>query len=156
GDGGLGALRSTLQQVDVCTQQPDATSIAACFTPALAAWRSQAESTCAGVDPFGSLGYSQSCSGLQPTAPAFCSSEVRPCTFPNATTLSGPGTNLLNCLECQTEEAVLTIARTLHGANLCCIGGTCNQVLTRFACRQAGGTPVRYRVNAFNLNNDSV
>ena len=38
----------------------------------------------------------------------------------------------LDCLACQTEEAVLGVARDLYGANLCCIAGACDTVRTRF------------------------
>jgi sugar lactone lactonase YvrE len=148
GHGGVAALRATLQDVDRCTQQPGATSVAACFAPALAAWRAQAETACAGIDVFQTLGYRRTCSGLPPVFPGFCASEARPCTFPDTGVLSGPGDDLLDCLGCQTEEAVLAIARDVHGANLCCAGGSCDRVLTRFACREATGTPVRYRIDS--------
>ena len=47
---------------------------------------------------------------------------------------------------------MLDIARDMYGTNLCCIGGTCNKVLTRFSCREAGGSPARYRVDSLPVS----
>src|SRR5262249_11730304 len=117
-------------------------------------WRTQAESTCAGVNPFDSLGYPATCSGLQPVFPDSFVSHDPPCTFSMVSSLSTAGgeNDLLDCLECRTQEAVLAVARLLHGANLCCAGGTCNQVLTRFACRNIGGTPTQYRLDSLPVS----
>jgi len=57
-----------------------------------------------------------------------------------------PDNDLLDCGACQAGEGVLGVGRDLYGANLCCAGGTCNKILTRFACRHDGGTPARYRI----------
>src|SRR5262249_31546800 len=54
--------------------------------------------------------------------------------------------DLLDCATCQANEGALGVARDLFGANLCCVGGNCNQVLTRYACSRDGGTPMRYRI----------
>jgi hypothetical protein len=54
-------------------------------------------------------------------------------------TTAGPDNDLLDGLGCKVGEAVLDVARELFGANLWCVGGTRNQVLTRVACYQAGG-----------------
>lgn len=149
GQGGIGLLRTLLEQVDDCLAQPGATSIAACFQPDEVAWRAQAVSECAGVDPFTAIGYPNLCSGVEPVFPGRCATHGFPCTFRSASDLSTPGVDddLLDCLSCRLEEAVLGVARQLHGANLCCIGGACDVVLSRFACRQANGTPVHYQVD---------
>jgi hypothetical protein len=150
---GMQDLAATLQQVHECVNQPEATSVAACFTPNLAVWRARSEAACAGVDAFGTLGYPNLCSGNTPVRPSYCAQHVLPCTFSQTSSLSTPGedNDLLDCLTCQAEEAVLGVARELYGANLCCVSGACNTILTRFACRAVGGTPVRYRVDSLRL-----
>ena len=149
GNGAIGALRTTLQQVASCVQQPGLQSVAACFTPSMSAWRSQAQTSCAGVDPYVTLGYSHFCSGIGAVSPNSYPPHALPCSF-NTMTLNGAGSDndLLDCLTCQTGEGVLGVARDLFGANLCCLGGICNKILTRFACREAAGTPARYRIDS--------
>jgi hypothetical protein len=147
---GLDAVRSLLQQTDGCVKQPGATSLAACFTPDLAAWRAQAEMDCMGRDPFASPGYPSLCAGVSPVSPAFCALHAYPCTFEETTSLSAAGNDddLLDCLGCQIEEAALGVGRDLHGAHLCCVGGSCREVLTRAECRRRGGRPARYRIDS--------
>jgi hypothetical protein len=154
GQGGISVIRALLQQLDSCLAPPDAISIAACFEPDLAAWRAQAECACAGVDPFATIGYPNLCSGVEPTTPGWCADHALPCTFMSTSELSAAGfdNDLLDCLNCQIEEAALSVARQLHGANLCCIGSTCDTVLTRSACRRANGTPVHYWVDVLSSN----
>jgi serine/threonine-protein kinase len=149
GDGASQVLRSTLQQLASCVQQSGLHSVAGCFAPDVTAWRSQAQTSCAGVDPYATLGYSSFCSGVPAVSPNSYAPHALPCSFNTmALNVSGVDNDLLDCLACQTGEGVLGVARDLFGANLCCIGGTCNKVLTRFACREAAGTPVRYRVDS--------
>src|SRR5262245_31042658 len=109
GDGARTILAGALQTLDTCSQQPAVTSIAACFAADMTAWRTQAESTCAGVNPFDSLGYPATCSGLQPVFPDSFVSHDPPCTFSMVSSLSTAGgeNDLLDCLECRTQEAVL-------------------------------------------------
>jgi hypothetical protein len=146
-------VRATLEQLHECVSRPGATSVAACFTPNLAEWRAQAEISCSGVDAFGSLGYPRLCSGKEPISPSVCAEHALPCTFSSTSSLSvaGGDNDLIDCLTCQAEEAALGVARDLYGANLCCIGGMCKSILTRFVCREAGGTPVRYHVDSLRL-----
>ena len=103
-----------------------------------------------GVDPYTALAYPNTCSGRMPVFPNSIVLHDPPCTFVTVGRLSNPGEDddLLDCLACRAEEAVLEVARDLHGANLCCVGDRCNQVLTRHACRAAGGTPMRYRIGS--------
>jgi hypothetical protein len=150
GGGALDLLRNTLEEMGGCVQMAGATSVAACYTPDPSAWRTQAESACTGVDPFGTLGYSHSCSRLaSPVSPGACAGRAYACTM-NTTALStpNPDNDVLDCLGCQVGEGVLGVARDLFGANLCCVGGVCNKVLTRVACFQAGGTPAHYRMDS--------
>jgi len=146
---GLRVLRTSLQQLDTCVQQPGATSVAVCYDVDLTAWRAQAESDCAGMDPFTNPGYPQLCSGVAPTPPGYCAINAYPCAFGANSNLSAPGTanDLLDCITCQTEEGVVAVARDLHGANLCCTTSGCDTILTRHACREAAGTPVYYRID---------
>jgi streptogramin lyase len=66
----------------------------------------------------------------------------------SALSIPNPDNDVLDCLGCEVGDGILGVASDLFGANLCCIGGTCNKVLTRVACRQAGGTPVHYRMDS--------
>ncbi len=151
GSAGLQALRSVLDASATCLAQPGAVSIASCFDPdaAVAAWRASAVSACGATNPFTNLGYSMLCSGQLPTSIAFCGARADPCTFSQMSALNTPfsSDDLLDCLDCQLEEAVLATARTLHGANLCCIGPACDTVRTRYSCSASGGTPVQYRID---------
>jgi hypothetical protein len=154
GSAGLQALRTVLDATTTCLAQPGAVSIASCFDPdaAVAAWRGSAVSACAAVNPFTNLGYPTLCSDQMPTAIAFCGARADPCTFSQMTQVDTPGSSddLLDCLDCQLEEAVLATTRTLHGANLCCIGGACDTVRTRYSCAESGGSPVRYDIGTRN------
>src|SRR6185295_5072477 len=127
-------------------------SLGACFAPDFAMWRASAEAACATAQPFTVPGYPSLCSGTAPVTPGLCALHGYPCTFGSNQRLSGPGgeDDLLDCMTCQMEESALSIGQFLHGANLCCIGGSCRDVLTRFACRSVGGSPVRYRIDTAN------
>jgi sugar lactone lactonase YvrE len=148
GAGAFQILKDVLQQARTCLEQPEAPSIAACFAPSFAAWRAAAVATCGAINPFTNYGYPELCAGVAPPGPADCTSNVPPCNFARTTRLNAPGfdDDLLDCMECQTEEGVLAVLRTLYGANLCCSGETCDTVQTRYGCRAAGGSPVYYRV----------
>jgi hypothetical protein len=147
GNGAIDVLRTALEQVYTCTQQPGATSVAACYAPDPSTWRAQAVIDCAGINPYSTFGYRQTCDRhTGPVFPGACASRAYPCTFNNSSLSTGQ--SLLDCLGCQLGEAVLGVAGDLFGANLCCIGGTCNRVLTRVACFEAGGTPARYGMSS--------
>src|SRR4029077_15749609 len=130
GNGAMNVLRAALEQVYVCTQEPGATNVAACYATDQSAWRAQAVIDCAGIDPYSTFGYRQTCDRQNgPVSPGFCPSRAYPCTFNNSSLSTGPC--LLACSRGKLGEAVLGVAGDLFGATLCCIGGTCNQVLTR-------------------------
>jgi sugar lactone lactonase YvrE len=78
---------------------------------------------------------------------------VPACNLPSVTALDASGTDndLLDCLECQTEEGALSVLRTLYGATLCCVNGRCDTVRTRWACRAAGGAPAHYRIDTVDV-----
>jgi hypothetical protein len=149
GNGSLGVIDDTLQALHACVQQPGLRSVASCFAPTSAVWRPQAESACMTVNPFTQMSYPKTCSGRMPVPPNSYVFTDPPCTI-NVSVLTDPvpDNDLLDCFACRAEESVLDVARDMYGTNLCCIGGTCNKVLTRFACREAGGTPVRYRLDS--------
>jgi hypothetical protein len=159
GTTGLATLRSVLDATATCLGQPGTVSLASCFDPdaAVATWRASAASACALVNPFTNLGYPILCSGEFPTAVAFCGTHAYPCTFSQMSQLSTPASSddLLDCLGCQLEEAVLATGRTLHGANLCCIGGACDTVRTRYACASSGGAPVHYTIGTRDVGSIS-
>jgi hypothetical protein len=149
GNGSLGVIHDTLETLHACVQQSGLRSVASCFTPTSSAWRPQAESACMTVNPFTQMSYPKTCSGRMPVPPNSFVFTDPPCTIKvNVLTDTIPDNDLLDCFECRAEESVLDVARDMYGTNLCCIGGTCNKVLTRYACREAGGTPVRYRVDS--------
>jgi streptogramin lyase len=151
GTEGFRRLRVELQSLAGCLTQPGSTSIAACFPsgPDLQAWRQGAIAACGSTDPFAAFGYRRLCSGVSPATPAACPTSVPACTFASMSALddASEDDDLLGCLACQIEEALLEVTRTLHGANLCCAGGRCDTVRTRFSCRQVGGAPVQYVVD---------
>jgi hypothetical protein len=158
GKKGVQTMRAMIGPLVKCQQQ-GRTSIAECLAaPAatnklamlLGKWRTAAETACATIDPIGGgIGYSPYCSGETPAFPASCPESAPPCTLGAVTKVSLPGANndLLDCLDCQTETALLTIAREVLGANLCCVAGDCMTVRTRRACRAAGGTPAYLEVD---------
>lgn len=153
GNGTLDLLEDTLQNAHDCIQQSGQVSIAACFTPGSDAWRTQVESACMTVNPFTQMGYQQTCTGRFPVAPDSYVSTDPPCTMNvDGFTDTVRDNDLLDCFSCRAEEAVLQVARDMYGSNLCCIGGVCNKVLTRFSCREAGGTPVRYHVESMPIS----
>ena len=145
--GSLAVLEDTLDAAYGCVLASTVTSVASCWTPSFGAWRAQAASACSGVDPFGSLGYTHFCSGTPAATANSYAPHAFPCSF-NMNTLDTTGydNDVLDCATCEANEGALGVARDLFGANLCCIGGTCNSVLTRYACRRDGGTPARYRI----------
>ena len=147
GNGSVAVLRATLDAANTCAQQGTVSSVAACWTPDFTAWRAQASTACAGVNPFTTLGYSSFCSGIPAAAPNSYAPHAVPCSF-NVNTLDNAGfdNDVLDCATCQANEGALGVARELFGANLCCVGGACNAVRTRYACRRDGGTPARYRI----------
>src|SRR5262249_36338428 len=142
GNGSVGVVRGTLQATHDCVQQFGEHSVAACFGSTADPWRAQAASDCASVNPFTQLSYPQRCTDRIPGPPDSFVTSDPPCTMQvSGLDLAGADNDLLDCFGCRAEEATLQIARDVYGTNLCCIGGTCNKVLTRFACREAGGTP---------------
>jgi hypothetical protein len=144
---------TTIDEAHACVIQPTATSVASCWTPDFTAWRSQANATCAGVNPFTTLGYTNFCSGTPPTSPNSYAPHGFACSFNQSTTsTAGTDNDLLDCATCQANEGALGVARDLFGVNLCCIGGTCDKVLTRYACRRDGGTPMRYRITTMTAS----
>ena len=151
GNGTLGLVEDTLQNVHTCVQQPGQRSIASCFAPGTTAWRPQVESACMSVNPFTQMSYPQTCPGA--------SRGTRLVRFHGSAMHHERGrvygstadNDLLDCFGCRAEEAVLQVARDMYGSNLCCIGGVCNKVLTRFSCREAGGTPVRYHIESLPI-----
>jgi sugar lactone lactonase YvrE len=148
GNGSLDVLRATLDAARTCVDQAAVTSLAACWTPDFTAWRAAAASSCAGVNPYTTLGYSSFCSGIPATAPNSYAPHAIPCSFnTNSLDQAGVDNDVLDCATCQANEGALGVARDLFGANLCCIGPTCSSVLTRYACRRDGGTPARYRIS---------
>jgi sugar lactone lactonase YvrE len=156
GNGSLDVLRTTLEAAHACVDQAGVTSVAACWAPAFIGWRAQAVSACAGVDPFTTLGYGKFCSAQPPVAPNSYAAHAFPCSFNDPTVdTAGIDNDLLDCATCQANEGALGVARDLFGANLCCIGGTCNKVLTRYACRRAGGTPMRYRITTMTATDSA-
>jgi hypothetical protein len=60
--------------------------------------------------------------------------------FSQTSNLDAPGgeNDLLDCLACRVEEAGLSLARHVQGANLCCTGTTCDTIMTRLACQRSG------------------
>lgn len=147
GNGALAVVRSTINAAHACLNDPAANSVASCWTPDFSAWRPRAESTCAGIDPFGTLGYPAFCSGTPAVAPDSYAVHAFPCSFNQSTTsIAGTDNDLLDCATCQANEGALGVARDLFGTNLCCVGGHCDKVLTRYACRRDGGTPMRFRI----------
>jgi sugar lactone lactonase YvrE len=161
GKKGVQTMKAMLGPLVKCQRQ-GTTSIAACLAAPkatnklatlLGKWRTAAEAACATIDPIGGgIGYSPYCSGFQPAFPSSCPTTAPPCTLNAVTKVSLPGTNndLLDCLDCQTETALLAIAREVLGANLCCVGGDCMTVRTRRACRAAGGTPAYLQVDTLD------
>lgn len=153
---GVELLEDQLRALARCARRPNALSLAGCLSePSLreslaaraSSWRARAAARCGNRDPFAELGYERLCSGLTPPIPAYCSDGSPPCTFAPAIGLNAPGADndLLDCLQCRADEAVLAIARDLFGANLCCDGRGCRAVRTRRSCHAAGGSPVYYR-----------
>src|SRR6185503_4049554 len=138
--GSLAVLGDTLEAAYGCVLTSTVTSVASCWTKDFAAWRAQAVSACSGVDPFGSLGYSHFCSGTPAASANSYAPHAFPCSF-NVNTLDATGfdNDVLDCATCEANEGALGVARDLFGANLCCIGGSCTSVLTRYACRRDGG-----------------
>ena len=145
-DGAMTVLRTNLEAVNACVQQPTTTSVAACWAADFTSWRAAAATQCAGVTP-ASLGYSTFCSGYPQATPNSYAPHAFPCSF-NVSGFDRPlvDNDVFDCATCEAGEGILGVARELFGANICCIGGTCNQVLTRFACRRDGGFPARYRM----------
>jgi sugar lactone lactonase YvrE len=157
---GLGLLGTLEEEVHSCLQPPDARSIATCLSDparrarvdaAIAAWRTSATTSCTGIDPFAQSGYPALCSGIEPPVPPDCGNLIPPCTLPPMNSGGAPG-NLLDCLQCQVQEATLGVSRDVFGADVCCIGDGCASVRTRAACHAAGGRPIHYRVDP--LDND--
>ncbi len=122
GRAGLGILELLLDHIHSCLERGQSESIAGCLAdPALAAkeadkveaWRASAESECRAVDPFRDLGYSTYCGGVVPDLPPSCGQPAPSCAFPAISALSQPGVDndLLDCLQCQVEEAALDVAR---------------------------------------------
>jgi hypothetical protein len=159
GENGIALTRLVVTEVQRCLRRGEADSIAGCLAgvePAarlalgVAEWRDGARAECDGVDPFVDLGYARLCSGSVPVSPPSCGQVAPPCTFVSATALdqTGDDNDLLDCLECQLVEAGLGVARTIHGAEICCTTDGCGAVRTRAACHAAGGTPAYYRLDS--------
>ena len=160
GGGGTAALRAVFSELHGCLQDPSAVSIAGCLSDpsrasrieeTMAAWRTQAENRCAGVDVFGGLSYQTFCSREVPARPPFCDFQVRPCEFQpfSVLTTAGGDDDLLDCLRCRVEEAAMAEVRATNGAELCCLGRGCT-VRSRVACRVIGGTPSYYRIDTLH------
>jgi sugar lactone lactonase YvrE len=159
GEQGMAVLAALLDELHGCLEAPTAPTIAACLADpdrssridaAMASWRTAAEASCAGADPFERAGYPHLCAGVVPVLPPDCSASAPPCAFVAATSLSTPGADddLLDCLACQVEEAALGTSRDLHGAAICCTSAGCPMILSRAGCAAAGGHPVHYRLDA--------
>jgi hypothetical protein len=171
GSQGLDALRVLVARVHKCLQNPQATSIAACLDdPAVSArvaerfatWRARADTVCGPLANVvvgnGFPGWQAHCNGDPGVPGAFCRARVYPCTFAttmHAVSTPAPDDDLMDCLQCQVEENALFVLRNVHGANVCCVGATCDTVRGRAACALAGGTPAYYRIDTgptgFNL-----
>lgn len=163
--GGLRVLEATVRELQACLRRDDAVSIAGCLGNETrrarlerhaTRWRTAAATTCGPIDPVDALGYPALCSGTSPTIPPSCSSGAPPCTFLATRALATPGTDddLLDCLECQTREAALDVARALFGAEVCCTDAGCGTVRSRAACALASGVPMHYRIDSLGV--DSV
>lgn len=157
GAGAFEVLRGAVQQARACLDAPGAVSVAACVAPAFQAWRASVLAACGTLNPFTTLGYPNLCAGVAPPGFAACASAVPACNLASVTVLDAGGADddLLDCLECQTEEGALSVLRTLYGANLCCVNGQCDAVRTRWGCRAAGGSPVHYRIDTVDVGDVS-
>jgi hypothetical protein len=159
GEEGLKVLTAFLDELRGCIDGPDTPTIAACLTDpdrsgrmdaAVARWRAAAEARCAGTDPFAQAGYPHLCSGVPPALPPGCNPAAPPCELRATNALAAPGVDddLLDCLGCRLEEAMLGTSRDLHGATVCCTSGGCGTIRSRAGCVAAGGYPVHYRLDA--------
>jgi DNA-binding beta-propeller fold protein YncE len=158
---GFEVLRLLNAEVARCLRKRRSPSIAACLDDprvagrveaAMAQWRAGAVAVCGALDPSifdGVFGYSTLCAGPTGFPGTACRTVVAPCTLPPTPNLNAPGTgdDLLDCLRCRVEEAELAVARSLQGANLCCVEGRCGTIMTRAACVRAQGMPVHYRID---------
>lgn len=162
GQQGTAILRRLIEQLRSCLNRRGSESIAVCLSkPADATrvrdlvteWRTSSEATCAGLDPFAELGYASLCGGVEPVRPAACSFASPSCAFESVGLLSAPGTDddLLDCLQCQVEDAALGVIRTLYGAELCCTAEGCRAVRSRAACRRAGGGLAYYQLDSVDV-----
>ena len=146
GNGLLAVLRATREAANTCVQQNTVTSVASRWTPDFTAWRTQAIADCAGVDRSPRSGTRTS---LRPAAGvAEQLRGARPALLFSMNTLATANVDndVLDCATCEANEGALGVARDLFGANLCCVGGSCTGVSTRYACRRDGGLPARYRI----------
>lgn len=158
---GVKLLRRVLVELHRCPARKDK-SIAACFGQPgvakrlaklldrrLAAWRAASVAACTTSPIDSAPHYPTLCAGIEPTVLPACAFQAAPCTFGATQLLDAPGANnddLLDCLSCQLQDAALTVARELYGANVCCVGDDCGLLRTRRACQRAGGEPAYYGV----------